>query len=166
MVQGLDALNRRWGAIPGKVRAAAREALEDVAEDLVRQMRAAAPKGATGKLAKSIGWTWGDAPDGSMLIGTVAGSKRDYATMRITIYAGGGDAFYARFQEFGTVKMAANPFFYPVWRARKRGADDGVADADVIAAATRSPRPRPPSPLRVAGRTQGAPTGRLPGLGA
>lgn len=129
MVQGLDALNRRWGAIPGKVRAAAREALEDVAEDLVRQMRAAAPKGATGKLAKSIGWTWGDAPDGSMLIGTVAGSKRDYATMRITIYAGGGDAFYARFQEFGTVKMAANPFFYPVWRARKRGAKSKITRA-------------------------------------
>lgn len=127
MVQGLDALNRRWGAIPGKVRAAAREALEEVAEDLVRQMRAAAPKGATGALARSIGWTWGDAPDGTMVIGTVAGS--DYATMRITIYAGGGDAFYARFQEFGTVKMAANPFFYPVWRARKRGVKSKITRA-------------------------------------
>lgn len=128
MVQGLDALNRRWGAIPGKVRAAAREALEEVAEDLVRQMRAAARK-RTGDLAKSIGWTWGDAPEGTMTIGTVAGSGSDYATMRITIYAGGGDAFYARFQEFGTVKMAANPFFYPVWRARKRGAKSKITRA-------------------------------------
>lgn len=127
MVQGLAELNRRWGAIPGKVREAAREALEDVAADIVAQMRAVAPRGESGNLVGSINWTWGDAPKGSMVVGTVRGS--DYGTMRITIYAGGGDAFYAKFQEFGTVKMAANPFFYPVWRARRRGAKSKITRA-------------------------------------
>jgi len=126
MVQGLAEMNRRWGAIPGKVRAAARDALEDVATDLVNQMRAVAPR-QTGELAASINWTWGDAPAGAMVLGTVRGS--DYGTMRITIYAGGGDAFHARFQEFGTVKMAANPFFYPVWRTRRRGAKSKITRA-------------------------------------
>lgn len=126
MVQGLAELNRRWGAIPGKVKSAAREALEDVATDLVNQMRAAVPR-KSGDLAASINWTWGEAPAGAMTLGSVAGS--DYATMRITIYAGAGDAFYGRFQEFGTVKMAANPFFYPVWRARKRGAKSKITRA-------------------------------------
>ena len=126
MVQGLAELNRRWGAIPGKVRAAAREALEDVASDIVNQMRSAVPR-RTGALAGSINWTWGDAPKGAMVIGTVRGSE--YATMRITIYAAGGDAFYGRFQEFGTVKMPANPFFYPVWRARRRGAKSKITRA-------------------------------------
>ena len=61
------------------------------------------------------------------MIGTVGG--REYGTMRITIYAGGGDAFYARFQEFGTVKMPANPFFFPVWRARRKRIKNRISRA-------------------------------------
>lgn len=118
MVQGLDKLNRRWKAVPKLVREAVRAELERNAEEIVSEIRAAAPKGKTGRLAASINWTWGDAPEGTMTIGKVGG--RDYGTMRITIYAGGGKAFYAWFQEFGTQKMAANPFFFPVWRARRR----------------------------------------------
>lgn len=117
MVQGLDRLNRRWSAIPKKVREAARLALEQSAEEVVQAMRRFAPVD-SGDLRESIGWTWGDAPAGSMTVGTVRGG--DYGAMVITIYAGGGDQFYARFQEFGTKKMRANPFFFPAWRARKR----------------------------------------------
>lgn len=118
MVKGMAEFQRRWFAIPVKVRQAARETLEQNAEEIVKDMRRAAPVGERGNLLHSINWTWGDAPEGSMAIGTVGGSK--YATMRITIYAGGGDAFYAHFQEFGTVNMHANPFFFPVYRARKK----------------------------------------------
>ena len=121
MVQGLDKLNARWGAIPGKVRAAVSDEMEKIAQEVVRDMRRGAPKD-SGELVRSIDWTWGDVPKGTLTIGTVGGSE--YGSLRITIYAGGkngdGDAFYARFQEFGTVKMPANPFFYPVWRARRR----------------------------------------------
>jgi HK97 gp10 family phage protein len=118
MVKGLAEFNRRWGAIPAKVRQAARDTLEQNAEEIVADMKRLAPKGESLDLVNSIGWTWGDAPEGSMVIGTVGG--KEYSTLRITIYAGGGDAFYARFQEFGTKDMPANPFFFPVWRTRKR----------------------------------------------
>ena len=100
MVKGLAEFNRRWGAIPAKVRQAARDTLEQNAEEIVADMKRLAPKGESLDLVNSIGWTWGDAQEGSMVIGTVGG--KEYSTLRITIYAGGGDAFYARFQEFGT----------------------------------------------------------------
>lgn len=118
MVKGLTEFNRRWSAIPVNVRKAARETLEQNAEELVSEMKRVAPKGVSLDLVNSIGWTWGDAPEGAMVIGTVGG--KEYSTLRVTIYAGGADAFYAVFQEFGTKDMPANPFFYPVWRTRKR----------------------------------------------
>ncbi len=127
MVQGLTELERRWGAIPDLVREAVRDEFEAIAQGIVDDMRAIAPKGRTQRLMKSIGWTWGDAPRGTMVVGRVGG--RAYGTMRITIYAGGGKAFYARFHEFGTRKMPAHPFFYPVWRARRRSVKTRITRA-------------------------------------
>lgn len=116
-VEGLDRLKARWGAIPERVRSEVADAMEKVAALIVADMRKLAPKGDTGLLGLSIGWTFGEAPKGSMVIGSFKG--RSYGGLRVTIYAGGGQAFYARFQEFGTVNMAANPFFFPVWRVWK-----------------------------------------------
>ena len=51
---------------------------------------------------------------------------RAYGTLRISIFAGGDltrdekGRDYALFQEHGTKTMPANPFFYPVWRVRRR----------------------------------------------
>lgn len=126
MVEGLAAFQRRWGAIPERVAMEVRNAMEEIAEEIVAQMYQVAPH-VTGDLAGSIGWTWGDAPKGSFTLGTVG--KNEYATMRITIYAGGGDAFYARYQEFGTVKMPANPFFFPVWRAKRKSVKNRITRA-------------------------------------
>lgn len=127
MVEGLDKLDRRWGAVPEAVRAAAKEALEKNAQELVQAMRRFVPKDSMA-LANSIGWTWGEAPAGSMSVGSVG--AREYGTMRITIYAGNEQSIVtnkrgirfqnARIQEFGTKKMPANPFFYPAWRALRR----------------------------------------------
>jgi HK97 gp10 family phage protein len=127
MVQGLEDFNRRWLAVPGKVRAAIKSEMERVAAGIVADMRKVVPKGDTGALEASIGWTWGSPPKGSISLGSVrpGGSK----SLSITIYAGGGDTFYARFQEFGTLKMPANPFFRPVWAARKRGAKAKITRA-------------------------------------
>ena len=36
------------------------------------------------------------------------------------------DAFYARFVEFGTVKMAARPFLRPAFEAKKGEAVDAI----------------------------------------
>lgn len=126
MVKNLGRFQRQIRAIPSAVRAEVRKQLEKEAEKIVRLMRAFAPKGTTRRLVESIGWTWGDAPDGTMALGQVADEPGGLA---ITIYAGGGDAFYARFQEFGRVKMPANPFFYPVWRGERRRARAGIRRA-------------------------------------
>ncbi len=127
MVQGLDRFNKRWSAIPEMVRRAVIEEMEKQAHDVTEEMWSRAPHGETGRLGASIGWTWGDAPKGTMTLGTVGG--REYGSLRITIYAGGDEAFYARFQEFGTANMVANPFFYPVWRAKKKKVKAGMSRA-------------------------------------
>jgi len=126
-VEGLDALRRRWSRIPQIMQDNVRIALEKLADEIVAEMKAAAPKGETLKLVESITWTWGSAPAGAMTIGSFGG--KDYGTMRITIHAGGGDALYAKFQEFGTVKMPAHPFFYPVWRKKRRGLKRRIQNA-------------------------------------
>ncbi|MBO9398735.1 HK97 gp10 family phage protein [Shimia sp. R9_2] len=126
MVEGLDRFNRRWKSIPKNARINVRAAMEDAATDIVEEMWLRAPYD-DGVLAASIGWTWGEAPAGSLTIGTVGG--REYGAMRITIFAGGGDAFYAWFQEFGTQDMPANPFFYPVWRVRRKNVRSRISRA-------------------------------------
>lgn len=115
-VEGLEYFKRRWDRIPEAVRAEVTGALEALAKEIVADMRRLAPKD-EGDLAASIDWTWGDAPAGSLSIGSVDG--RAYGALSLTIYAGGEKEFYARFQEFGTVNMPANPFFFPIWRAWK-----------------------------------------------
>lgn len=121
-VQGADALQRKLASIPAKLTEAVRAELEKQAQIVVDMMKRLAPTGRTRRLVNSINWTWGDAPAGTMTIGTVKTAKGpiNYGTMRITIYAGGDKAFYARFQEFGTKNMVANPFFFPAYRAKKK----------------------------------------------
>ena len=131
-IEGLDALRRRWARIPQLMQDNVRIALEKLADEIVKEMKAAAPKGETLRLVDSIGWTWGDAPAGAMTIGRAkrsGGSDLAYGTMQITIYAGGGDAFYAIYQELGTVNMLARPFFFNVWRQKKKGLKRRVQNA-------------------------------------
>lgn len=143
---GLDRLKRKLTVtIPAHVERATVAAMEQGASEMVALMKSLAPKGTTGQLAASIGWTWGEAPKGSMALGRMRG-RGAQGRKYITIYAGGGDAFYARFVEFGTqshtirAKNApalhlhggifveevqhpgsnAQPFFYPAYRALRR----------------------------------------------
>jgi len=141
MVQGLAELNRRWLAIPLRVREAVRLVMESTADEIVADMQRLVPVD-TGALKASIGWTSGDAPKGTLTIGFFGG--REFGTLRITFFSGGTpgtarqqrrasgtrksdqkrtgsfDSDTARFQEFGTLKMPANPFFFPVWRVWRR----------------------------------------------
>ena len=98
--------------------------MEKSAEEIVKMMRNLVPKGETGNAQESIGWTWGDAPAGTMAIMT-----GESGGLKITIYAGGGKAFYARFLEFGTKNMAAQPFFYPAYRLNKKRAANRIKRA-------------------------------------
>ena len=127
-VDGVEALLARMNAIPEKVQQAARETLEKNAQEIVEMMQRFVPKDEF-VLWASIGWTWGDAPEGSMTVGKVKGSGKAYGTMAITIYAGGGKAFHGQFQEFGTKNMPANPFFFPSYRAKRRGVQQSLARA-------------------------------------
>lgn len=107
--------------IPAIAVEAARQAMEEGAQDIVEQMRQLAPV-QSGDLQRSIGWTWGELPPGTFMIDEIRSGKNkgdQYATLRIKIYAGSKDAYYARFQEFGTKNMPAHPFFYPAWKAKR-----------------------------------------------
>lgn len=140
-VIGIRELNRKLKVtIPKLADEAAERAIAKGAEELVDMMRRLVPRGKTGKLAKSIGWTFGEAPEGSFAIDTL--SSRD-ARVKATIYAGSKEAFYVRFVEFGTAPHSiatnasvkrnlrqdqgtlhpgarAKPFFYPSYRALRR----------------------------------------------
>jgi HK97 gp10 family phage protein len=120
-----ERLLERYRAIPIAVRNAIRPAMEKSADELVTAMKALAPVD-TGALRNSIGWTWGVAPNGSVALDTVAGDADDF---RITIYAGSKEAFYARWQEFGTVDQPAHPFFFPAYRLLKQRIKNRIARA-------------------------------------
>ena len=110
-------LRARLAKIPDIAREAAAAAMEEGAQEIVDAMKAAAPV-QSGDLRDSIGWTWGEVPAGSFMIDEIRSGRNrgeQYATLRIKIYAGNRDAFYARFQEFGTRSQPAQPFFYVTW---------------------------------------------------
>ena len=143
MVQGIADLNNKVAAIPARVEARARAAMEKGADELVAMMKRLVPVD-DGDLRDSIGWTWGDAPAGAKVIAQSDVGERG---LKITIYAGSEKAYYAAWVEFGTaphnvalgggtvagVKQAAagegnghpgsraQPFFFPSYRSlRKR----------------------------------------------
>ncbi|TIN10387.1 HK97-gp10 family putative phage morphogenesis protein [Mesorhizobium sp.] len=115
-VSGVAQMKAKLASIPAAVQKRARDAMEKGADEIVNMMKRLVPVD-KGDLRDSIGWTWGDAPAGSVTIGTVRG--RSYNTMRLVIYAGNDRAFYARMQEFGIQKQAANPYFFVSYRANK-----------------------------------------------
>lgn len=117
MVTGLPSLKRKLTmTIPAKVREETRKALAKGADEIVALMKSRVPTDSRA-LRDSIGWTWGDAPAGTMVLAT---SAKTEGGERITIYAGNDKAFYARWQEFGTQHMTPNPYFYGSYRQLKR----------------------------------------------
>ena len=97
-------LRARLAKIPDIAREAAAAAMEEGAQEIVDAMKAAVHVW-SGDLRDSIGWTWGDVPAGAFVIDEIRSGKNkgdQYAALRIKIYAGNKDAFYARFIEFGT----------------------------------------------------------------
>ena len=114
--------------------------MEEGAELIVQEMKKAAPvlKDTTNKrrrpgaLRDSINWTWGDVPAGSFTIADIRSGKNageQYATLRIKIYAGSREAYYARWQEFGTKNHPAQPFFFVAWKAQRAKFRKRIRDA-------------------------------------
>lgn len=124
---GLEKLQKRLNAIPQIAKDEIKKALEQSANEIVAMMRNLVPVD-EGDLRDSIGWTYGDVPKGSISLGSVRASELT-GDLTITIYAGNSKAFYARWVEFGTQKMQAQPFFYPAYRALRRRAKGRVTRA-------------------------------------
>jgi HK97 gp10 family phage protein len=141
-IKGLASLRRKLKRLPQLAEEEISKAMEQSANEIVALMKSLAPV-ASGDLQNSIAWTWGDAPEGAMVLGKVRQKGRGAGNLVITIYAGGGDAFHARFVEFGTSPFtngglyagsenpgtAAQPFFYPSWRAGRKRAKGRVTRA-------------------------------------
>ena len=112
-------LRARLAKIPDIVREAAASAMEECAAEIVAEMKLLVPVD-SGDLRDSIGWTWGEVPAGSFVIDEIRSGKnagQQYATLRIKIYAGSREAFYARFIEFGTkTGVRAQPFFFAAYK--------------------------------------------------
>ena len=141
---GKDRLLRKLKAFPPRAETLIRAAMVDSAEQTVSMMKSLVPVDG-GDLQMSISWTWGDAPKGSLKIGQI---KSAQGNMRITIYAGGGDAWYSRFVEFGTSPFTsggkfagaanpgvrAQPFFFVSARAMRKPTKGRISRAITKAA--------------------------------
>jgi len=137
MVTGVKELERKLTVVfPATVKKRIEEAMKTAVGEVVDEMMSRAPvyvgdeitrrdkrhKGQRvrpGALRDSIGWKWGDAPKGTVSLGSVQTGFKDNDMSRITIYAGDKEAFYARWVEFGTRKWAGNPFFFSAWRNQR-----------------------------------------------
>lgn len=128
---GLARLQRKLDRLPKTAKATIRAAMESSAEQIVSMMKSLVPVD-DGELRNSIGWTWGRAPKGAGIVSAVKASLG--GDMTITIYAGNADAYYARWVEFGTQKMAAQPFFFVSWRANRKSVKRAIRVATNVAA--------------------------------
>lgn len=127
-VLGRQALNRKLARLPQAAKDEIRKALVASAREIADLAESLVPKD-SGLLAGSIGWTWGDAPKGSISLGQVRGGD-----LTITVYAGDDQAFYSRFVEHGTVNRPATPFFFPAYRAVRKRARSRISRATTKAA--------------------------------
>ena len=98
---GREKLKRKLKRIPEKIRLPSMAALVEGAEDLARFQRNVVPF-KDGTLHDSIK------------------VKQDPSLSKVSVVAGDGEAFYARFVEFGTPNAPARPFFFPTYRAFKK----------------------------------------------
>lgn len=90
----------------------------------------------TGDLKRSIGWAFGSARGGVIPLG---GKRLNKSDITAVAYAGDKRAYYARFQEFGTSRNRAQPYFFPAARVIAPGfrADLKRAGKSAIKAAIR-----------------------------
>lgn len=129
-ILGLDRLQKKLRRLPQAAREEISKSMVQTANEVVALAKSLAQ---SDRVRDSIGWTWGDAPKGTIAIGGVSGPTGD---LKITIYAGSDEAFMARWEEFGTSPHVqggmfagtlhpgtpARPYFYVSWRAKRKQA--------------------------------------------
>ncbi len=130
-ILNLAKLDKKLKRLPTVAKEFIRAEMGKVADQVVEMMKRLVPV-EDGVLRDSIGWTWGKAPKGAGIVATV--ESKMGADLTITIYAGSVEAYYARWQEFGTQDLPAQPFFYVSWRASRKDAVRQVRKASRQAA--------------------------------
>lgn len=148
VIFGLDRLRKKLRRFPSAVELEIRAAMEQSANEIVALAKSLTT---SDRVRAATGWTWGAAPEGALVLGTVGGKGRGAGNLRITIYAGDASTMVgtkykvqlARLLEFGTAPhtnqgrfagsehpgTSAAPFFYPSWRAGRRRAKGRVTRA-------------------------------------
>jgi hypothetical protein len=138
MVQGIPELHRRFGRVAAKIKRQLRPELAAAAERIVGMMRRLRPAPEI-----QIEWVWGPPPSGVISIGQVKAALEDrdfisiYATASTSEYPAGFPAV-ARWFEFGTFQryhrsgkatgaIAAQPYFYPAYRANRKAVRSRIA---------------------------------------
>lgn len=117
MVQGIDQLKRRLvDEIPKKVRAEMERAMLESADLIVAGAKLRVPV-ETGEVRDSITQHGvREGKRGGLYIAITAGDRSTETTATGSTYQ------VARLLEFGTMKMPAQPFLLPAFRANRRGA--------------------------------------------
>ena len=127
-ILGQDRLAKKLRQLPLIAKEEIRKALGQSADEIVALARSLAPKD-SGELARSIDWTWGEAPKGAMVL-----ARGKVGDLTLTIFAGNDEAYYARWVEFGTQKMQAQPFFFVSYRALRKRTKSRITRATTKAA--------------------------------
>lgn len=127
-VRGVEKLNRKLAALPKVAKDEIRKALAKSADEIAAMARRLVPVD-SGALRESIGWTYGRAPKGSLVL-----ARGGVEGLTVTVFAGNDKEFYARWVEFGTVNMRAQPYFFPSYRANRRRARSRISRGVTAAA--------------------------------
>lgn len=123
-VLGLKRLQAKLKRIRASVADEVRHGIARAAETVVAEQKRQA-RVRTGRMRSSIGWTFGNPPQGARL----AGGARSINATRATIYAGSREVPYAPWIEFGRKNARKFPFFYSGYQAKKRAAKTAISRA-------------------------------------
>jgi hypothetical protein len=108
---GLDRAKRQLRALPELALSGASEALGEAAGMIADAVKRAAPDP---KLAEATGWTFGEAPKGSLSSGgdrppNARAVLYASAKLTVTVFSGSRAVFWARWDEFGTKAHVEKP---------------------------------------------------------
>lgn len=124
----------KMAALPKAVRAELHKALQVSAEEMADVVQRFAPLD-SGALRASVGYKFGAfEADNANVRGVGTGGGAGDAELTVTVHAGDKKAFYAAFLEFGTVRMAAQPYFFPAYRLTKKRVKSRISRATTAAA--------------------------------
>jgi len=127
-VSGQARLDQKLREMPEAVREAMSKAIAEGMEDLNDYQRRLAHRvWRTGELERSIGWGWvtpgQEGLEGLKKFRAANLGAKGALQLAAKAYAGrtpSGEAYWAKWVEFGTRKMPPRPFFFPAYRIKKK----------------------------------------------